>query len=275
MHSKGPKWIRIQVTNWDKFNPRTDVKHPSWFRVEHKLIDHPDLFDLTHEEFKALFYMLAMCCRENSDCVRLNYAHAASVAKLSRAGVDGAIEKLCDLEMLAVLETATLRARDVGGTHTGACVTDTAATGRDSTLRDETGHDRTGHDTPPAVSAIAFDFEALYRRYPLKKGKGKGIRACERQITTPEEYAALSGAIDKYAADVVANRTEPGFIKHFSSFMGSEKTGHPWRDWLDADAGSAVVPAGRVQNRSEQRTLANQQALADFEAQLDQGVKHG
>lgn len=86
-----------------------------------------------------------------------------------------------------------------------------------------------GEKTKPKL-----DFESLYEKYPLKVGKGKGLAACERDIRSPEDYALLSAAIDRYCNWL----KEPGFRpapKHFSTFMNC------WRDYTHDDFGKQEI----------------------------------
>jgi hypothetical protein len=85
----------------------------------------------------------------------------------------------------------------------------------------------------------AFDFEALYQKYPRKEGKAAGLLACRKQIKAQDEYEALSLSIDRYAAHCARSGQ---LVKHFSSFLGSEKTGHTWREWIDPQTGSGAIP---------------------------------
>jgi hypothetical protein len=94
--------------------------------------------------------------------------------------------------------------------------------------------DRT-NEPPPAPRAPALDFEEAYRLYPRKEGKKRGLEICGRQIKTAEGLQQLLGAIRKYSAHLRANGTEPKFVKHFDTFMGS------WTDWIDPDAGKVRV----------------------------------
>ena len=87
-----------------------------------------------------------------------------------------------------------------------------------------------------------FDFESLYSKYPRKEGKAAGLIQCRKQILTQETFDALSGAIDRYAAHC---RATDQIVKHFSSFMGSEKTGYPWQEWTDPGTGAGAIPAGK------------------------------
>lgn len=80
-----------------------------------------------------------------------------------------------------------------------------------------------------------FDLDSLYRKYPRKIGKKKGIEKAGKDCRLPADFDALSRAIDRYAAYVRANGIEEKYIKHFSTFMNS------WTDWADDEAGSVIA----------------------------------
>jgi hypothetical protein len=88
----------------------------------------------------------------------------------------------------------------------------------------------------------SFDFESLYAKYPRKEGKQAGLAQCRKQIKTRGQYDELSRAIDRYA--VHCAKTDQ-IVKHFSSFLGSERGPKPWLDWLDPETGqvSKSMPA--------------------------------
>lgn len=83
-----------------------------------------------------------------------------------------------------------------------------------------------------------FDFESVYKGYPLKVGKTKGLKICEREIRTQEDFTALGQAIARYS--VWLSTDQNGFKpspKHFCTFMAA------WRDWVDPDAGKIEMKA--------------------------------
>lgn len=83
----------------------------------------------------------------------------------------------------------------------------------------------------PGETEPDFDFEAVYAKYPLKEGKANGLKTCKAQIKTPEDFADLEKAVDRYRA--LNQLKEPQFLKHFSTFMNC------WRDYLDDEVGTA------------------------------------
>jgi hypothetical protein len=102
-----------------------------------------------------------------------------------------------------------------------------------------TGVGNTGDARGGVQKQSTFDFDALYAKYPRKEGKPAGILQCRKQIKTQAQYDALSLAIDRYAAHCA--RTDQ-IVKHFSSFVGSERSGHPWMEWCDSATGTVALP---------------------------------
>lgn len=110
-------WIEVRIEGWQKFNGRKDVTHPSWFRVEYRMLEDPDFYDFSHEEFKAWLYVLAQACRKNSDLVRVNFEHAKATSKLSKSAILCAITKLESLQLVHADVTQPSRKRDVNDTR--------------------------------------------------------------------------------------------------------------------------------------------------------------
>jgi len=73
----------------------------------------------------------------------------------------------------------------------------------------------------------------IYNLYPRKVGKANGLKILRRIAKTPEDVGNVMSAVQKYVEQCRVNETEPKYIKHFSTFMGS------WRDWLDDDVGKS------------------------------------
>lgn len=127
--------IEIKIVGWSKFNGRRDIKNPSWFRVEYRLLEDPDFFHFNAEEFKAWLYILAQACRKNSGQIKLNFLHSSRVSNISKKNMISAIQKLEELGLLT---------RHAYGdvTSTNANVTRQDRTGQDRTEQDRTGQTR-------------------------------------------------------------------------------------------------------------------------------------
>ncbi len=96
---------------------------------------------------------------------------------------------------------------------------------------------KTIHNTR-SKSAVAIapdlDFEKVYEKYPRKVGKKRGLTTLKSTIKTPELLLAACQAVDNYKSYLEQSKTEPQFIKHFSTFANE------WTDWLDASTGKVI-----------------------------------
>jgi hypothetical protein len=83
-----------------------------------------------------------------------------------------------------------------------------------------------------------FDFEEIYKLYPRKLGKAEGISRLKKTIFTPEDFDALKLAVENYSKHCASQGTEEKYIKHFSSFVGTQDKPH-WRDWINYSVSNA------------------------------------
>lgn len=90
----------------------------------------------------------------------------------------------------------------------------------------------------PAPDVPRFDFEALYRRYPRKRGKAAGMKLCAKLIRTEADYAALRRAIDTYTHECAGKDAQ--YVMHWSRFLTT------WRDYLEPDKGATPPTAPRT-----------------------------
>jgi hypothetical protein len=82
--------------------------------------------------------------------------------------------------------------------------------------------------------AKRFDFEALYARYPRKRGKTPGLKLCHKHIRSEADYALLGRAVDAYARECAGK--DPEYMLYFSTFMGR------WRDYVQPESPTVSTP---------------------------------
>jgi hypothetical protein len=230
-------FVTVSILKWAEYNPRSDVKKPSWFRVEYRLLEHPDFYDFTHEEFIAWFYVCAQACRLNSDTVRLNYAHAQATRRISRKALDSALKKLTEIQMVRIHVTDananvthTSRIRHADDTHTNA-------TGRDGTEQDGTEQETVS----PGAAQVTLDFDAFWSKYPRKIKKPDARVRFERLIRDQQDYTLLLQALNRFCAYHQQEQTQVKYIPHCTTFLGTKET-QAWREWLDPETGTGVGP---------------------------------
>lgn len=195
--------MKIKILNWEKYNKRSDIKSPHWFAMSNRFFDDPDFYDFSSEEKLAWIFLLAQASLANSDEILVHFEVFFRRSGLKQTVFESAINRL---EKLSMISKGT---RDTNGTRTDSFAI--------RAPHDMTEHDRTKHNT------TLFDFEGVYKTYPLKKGKTGGMKICEKKIKTPEDFASLKTAVANYAKECEGK--EKQFIKHFSTFMGC------WRDY--------------------------------------------
>lgn len=185
----------IEVINWSEYNPRTDSKRPSWFRFENTMATGAAFFDLDCEQKWLWVVILSLTSQANGAPIVWKSSFVRNNSGVSRGKQFQTLEIFEKFGILRVSRNVTLR---------------------DSPATNERTNERTLSD---------FDFEILYSKYPRKQGKSSGIKICASQIKTQASYESLSKAIDRYRVFLEKEKTEPKFIKHFSTFMNS------WKDW--------------------------------------------
>lgn len=206
--------MQITILGWDKVNARRDVENPSWFKFKHKFFEDTEFYEFSDAEKLCWLYMLCEASKKNNGGkFTLCAAHAHNVARILPSVVQSAIKKL---KQLQIIEFSASRRRHVGVTSTGVRQEEK----REEEIREEKRD---------------FDFESLYEKYPRKLGKQEGIKRCQSQIKTEQDFNNLDTAIRRYKNFCMAQGTDPKFIKHFSSFMSA------WRDWLDPVTGKSTV----------------------------------
>ena len=212
----------IKFKNWEKYQTRKDVKHTHWFKLENQLFSDPKMYALNPEEFQTFIYLLCEASKSNkSGEFFLIREHYRIHNRLQDRVLDRTLSKL---QSLQIIEQPTLRGRYVR-------VDDMCPRIEEKRIEERRGEENILPDSAKAEPRQVFDFDSLYKKYPRKEGKSRGMITCKSQIKTLEDFNLLSNAIDRYAEHCSKSGTEGKYIKHFSSFMSS------WRDWLDPETG--------------------------------------
>jgi hypothetical protein len=138
--------INVTILNWEKYNPRKDLKRPTWFAFSNDLLDHPDFADFTPGEFHAVIYLFSQASKRNSENFDVVLAHAR-VRNVSDETLIGTLQKLIKIQVVQ----ADVQNPYVSVQNPYASVQKTTATDRQTDTTDR--HDKT--DTSLAQAAIA------------------------------------------------------------------------------------------------------------------------
>ncbi|MCB0386054.1 MAG: hypothetical protein KDD43_11730, partial [Bdellovibrionales bacterium] len=94
----------ITILNWEKFNPRSDVKNSSWYRKDHAIHFDPDWAHFTAEELNVWDHLLALASLKNKPVYRLNIPSLANGSRVAEEVVESALKKLLELECIEISE---------------------------------------------------------------------------------------------------------------------------------------------------------------------------
>ena len=201
--------IEISINNWDEYNPRKDLKSMPWFRIQSDIGSSESLFGLKPECKWLFIFLLSHAAKKLTGdfCLEPNY-----ITHYSGVQQSDILKYLKQLETNGLVRITNESDRITNGS---------VPKRREEKRREEHTH-----------TSCAPDLEAVYQKYPLKKGKSRGMKKIQREIKTPDDFERFSKAVDNYANDV--KNTEPRYIKHFSTFVSE------WTDWVDHKSNSVL-----------------------------------
>lgn len=95
-------WVELEILNWDKYNPRKDLKTTSWLRLSNTTLEDPDFYDFAHAELLTWIYILSLASKKQSGLVRVHLGHLERIRGIKESEAKGAIEKLQQLQCVRV-----------------------------------------------------------------------------------------------------------------------------------------------------------------------------
>src|ERR1035437_8610886 len=127
--------LRISILNWEKYNGRSDVKNPSWFRFQNNFFTDNKVSNLNDQEKIVFVWLLCEASSNGNDLFYLEEMFLTQIQRVSQRvsqrGLQRTVKKLVQLQLIA---TRTIRGRY-------ANVSDPDATLHYKTLQDITLHD--------------------------------------------------------------------------------------------------------------------------------------
>lgn len=201
--------MRIVVINWDKYNPRKDIKTMSWFRVESDIGFDVNLFKLTPQQKWVWIFILGLCAKENRMYVNTELEYLEMYSGVSIDDIQTTLDHLVKRKMVRYGEESEFEKGEIR-TDTNEPVqirtdpneherarTDPGPTGRDGTVRDVTNgtvHNGTdGTEKAPAKKRSTLpkiDYDRIKHEWNLMINKLEGIKMprCESISKKREGY---------------------------------------------------------------------------------------
>lgn len=198
----------IKFNDWESYQYRKGAKIPErtqWFKFNNDTPFH-DVWKLPSDEFKAYVFLMCEASKnKNSGHLVFDPGEASRKSGIQNRHLIQAIKKLKSYQIISV--------RDERGMY---------VEGHFGCSRIEENKNRieeTHVQSAPAAPAPVFDFDSIYQQYPRKEGKKRGMEFLKRHVTTQDQFERLRRSVSNYAAKVAREKTEPRFVKLFSSFV--------------------------------------------------------
>jgi hypothetical protein len=230
------KVLFLTILNWEKWNPRKDLKSTSWFRFQNSIFDDPQFFEFDHSELLFFIYLLSLASKKQSGDIEVHVAHAQRIGRFETSTINSAIKKLIeincvrtrDVDVTSIPADVPLRTNErnehnVTNEHNTHTTNDTNADG-------ESG-DGLG-DVELSKKVIQQHLDQIYSKYPRKLGKAGGMAVLGKAIITQADVDALSKAMTNFVKDVELNETPEGFVPYFSTWVGPFDK-QAWPDYVD------------------------------------------
>jgi hypothetical protein len=200
--------IHISFAKWEEYQPRKDYKSLPWFRVNSDIFDGQTYFNLKNDGIIVLLFLIGYAAKDNKSEFTISLEFLSDKIKLEKKTILMIIKKLQQIQILHGICTEPY----------GICTNPNESVANVTNERNE----RTN-----VTNITASDFEAAYNLYPLKKGKSEGLKRLVKDLKTKDDLDIFVKSIENYKKDILLNKTESKYIKHFSTFVNS------WRDWID------------------------------------------
>jgi hypothetical protein len=201
--SEQPKHVQLNIVNWEKYNPKRAQKTYSWLRLNNDFFEDERLYEMSAEHKLLFVVLLCLASKKNSESLSMNLRYLVNSTQIKACQI---MLILQDLEMVSLIEVTTPALHH----H----------------YPYETRRDETRQVEPIKGSPVnSFDFDALYEKFPRKKGKKLGFTRMRRICTSQKKYDELRKAIDNYA--LYCEDFELTYVKYFSTFMNE------YEDWIN------------------------------------------
>jgi len=79
--------VKIEILNWEKFNPKRDQSTYTWLRLSNTIAYDPELFGLDAEQRYVWICILCQASTDNKGTLTINLDHLADLTKVKKAKI--------------------------------------------------------------------------------------------------------------------------------------------------------------------------------------------
>lgn len=100
---------KLSIVNWQKYNPRKDIKRPSWFALSNTILRDPDLESFTCEELIVWIHCLCLASESNDENITFDTKYLTVYRGLPESVQTSALKKLSRHGHLTQIRTRHVR----------------------------------------------------------------------------------------------------------------------------------------------------------------------
>lgn len=248
----------LEVVNWASYNPRTDSKKPSWFRLENNIATGPAFFGLDCEQKWLWIIILSLVSQKNGEPIVWNSNYIEAISGIKSKTQDSALEIFEQFSRLRVTRTVTSR-------NSHEDVRDSHATNERTNVRtnetNETNETNTG-----SVAAFVDIWNDACLKAPL----------AEVKVVSEKRKRAIKGRLNDapdldYWSKVVERITASAFC------LGNGSTG--WKadfDWLIKPDTHIRIMEGKYDDRQPPlKAKTKAERVSEINAEMFAAVDRG
>lgn len=94
--------VELEIKNWEKFHPRTDVKTARWFKMSNEFFNDPEFYGLSLESRMVWLFLLCSASKKMSGHIKVNTQMIADNLKVRVESIDFSIQELTKSASLAI-----------------------------------------------------------------------------------------------------------------------------------------------------------------------------
>lgn len=124
--------VTIRFPKWEEWNPRRDIKRPTWFAMSNRITEDDQIQSLTDLEFRAFIHMFCLVSQGGTDSAPINLQKAERVTGIAKRVFDATIQKLRSFGICTLSDADSTENGDIA-----------SATLQDKTQQNTTRQDKT------------------------------------------------------------------------------------------------------------------------------------
>lgn len=182
----------ITVVNWEKYNPRTDSKRPSWLRLDNNFLSDFRIFELKPNQKLMWIALLSQISAMNNSKFRISFRFMKNLIQISEAKQNQAIEIFEKLGLI-VCETRT---------NLPATYERTDETNETNETIEQRKKKKEKKETPVALAATTEPIDSEFAFLCRKTWECYCERFLDRHGFAPLRNARVNSQVKQFCKDV-------------------------------------------------------------------------